>query len=198
MPRLGSLTGLTVLCALLFTPLEAAFAGEHVGDAKEEKAVYCRFRWGQGGFTDNRSDIGKLGGGQLTLDVKPRALPLALSISAEYYTNSANPTHLYEIASMTEVNLLYMTYPFGNKRVNVFAGGGVGSLGVPASELDPDHLERALLVDLEAGIDVRAYRKIGFYGVGKYLYSRKDKDGAAFIDFNEFIVLLGLTFSFHL
>ena len=87
-----------------------------VSSASKEKKVYFTIRLGQGEFRDDRSDIGKLGGGQLTLDIKPRKYPVAISISGEYYTNSPDPTHSYEIAH----NLLYMTKLFKKARGQMF------------------------------------------------------------------------------
>ena len=164
----------------------------------EGKRVYFTFRLGQGGFSDDRSPIGKLGGGQLTLDIKPTKLPIALSISSEYYTNSADPTHSYEIPSLLAINLLYMATPFKSERITVFGGGGLGWLEVPKGENEPDTMVRGGLYNLEGGINVRAFWKIGFYGVGKYLYAQKTSDGIKRIDFNENIVLLGITLNFGL
>ena len=164
----------------------------------EKKKVYFTFRYGQGGFRDDRSPIGKLGGGQLTLDIKPAKLPIALSISSEYYTNSADPTHSYEIAGLLAINTLYMPKLFKSERTNIFLGGGIGWLIVPKGENEPDALEKGFLYNLEGGINVRAFWKIGFYGVGKYLYAQKTTNGIKRIDFNEGIVLLGITFNFGL
>ena len=164
----------------------------------EKKRVYFTFRYGQGGFRDDRSPIGKLGGGQLTLDIKPAELPIALSISSEYYTNSADPTHSYEIAGLLAINTLYMATPFKSERITVFGGGGIGWLIVPEGENEPDAMESGFLYNLEGGINVKAFWKIGFYGVGKYLYAQKTTDGIKRIDFNEGIVLLGITFNFVL
>jgi len=77
-----------------------------------EKKIFFTLRLGQGGFKDDRFPIGKLGGGQLVLDIKPRAFPIAISISNEYYTNSADPIHCYEIAGLIAVNFLSMTKLF--------------------------------------------------------------------------------------
>ena len=164
----------------------------------EKKRVYFTFRYGQGGFRDDRSPIGKLGGGQLTLDIKPTELPIALSISSEYYTNCADPTHSYEIAGLLAINTLYMVKPFKSERTNIFLGGGIGWLIVPKGENEPDAMEKGFLYNLEGGINVRAFWKIGFYGVGKYLYAQKTTNGIKRIDFNEGIVLLGITFNFAL
>ena len=68
-----------------------------------EKNIHFTLRLGQGGFKDDRSLTGKLGGGQLALDIKPIMFPIAISVSNEYYTNSANPTHSYEIASVKSI-----------------------------------------------------------------------------------------------
>lgn len=101
------------------------------GQLFSQKKVDFTIRLGQGGFTDDRSPIGKLGGGQLAIDIKPINIPIAISISNEYYTNSADPTHSYEIATLTAVNILYMKKASKTERVNLFAGGGMGWLDVP-------------------------------------------------------------------
>ena len=111
----------------------------------EEKKIYFIIRTGQGGFNDNRSPIGKLGGGQLTLDIKPARFPIGISISGEYYTNSADPTHSYEIAGLTSVNLLFMTKLFRIDRANLFIGGGIGELEVPRGEDHPGAIGGAIL-----------------------------------------------------
>jgi hypothetical protein len=155
-------------------------------------------RLGQGGFYDDRSELGKLGGGQVTLDIKPVKYPVAISFTTEYYTNSNEPTHSYEIAGLFAINLLYMKKPFKTERVNVFLGGGMGRLGVPKGEDKPDDREIGIVYNLEAGINVRAFWKIGFYGITKYLYANKEVNNIEVIDFSEFIVLLGITINFGL
>ena len=169
-----------------------------VSSASKEKKVYFTIRLGQGGFRDDRSEIGKLGGGQLTLDIKPGKYPVAISISGEYYTNSPDPTHSYEIAGLTVINLLYMTKLFKSERANVFMGGGIGRLEVPKGENEPDSVVKGSMYDIEAGINVRLFWKIGFYGVGKYLYAQKKNNSIKVIDFSECIVLLGFTLNFGL
>ncbi len=167
-------------------------------DTPKGKKVDFIFRFGQGGFRDSRSPIGKLGGGQLALDIKPSTLPIALSISSEYYTNSANPTHSYEIPSLLSVNMLYMAQLFNIERANYFLGGGIGWLEVPKGEDDPDARVKGNLYNLEAGIHVRSFWKIGFYGVAKYLSAQKKVNNIKVIDFNEGIILFGVTFNFSL
>ena len=163
-----------------------------------EKKIYFTIRLGQGGFTDARSPIGKLGGGQLALDIKPGKFPIAISISNEYYTNSADPTHSYEIAGLIAVNFLYMTKLSKTERINLFAGGGIGGLEVPKGVDEPGIMERGILYDIEGGINIIAFWKIGFYGIYKYLYAEKKINNVKVIDFNEHIILLGLTFNFSL
>jgi len=163
-----------------------------------KKKLYFTIRLGQGGFYDKRSPLNKLGGGQLTLDVKPANLPLALSLSYEYYTNSAEPSHSYEIAGLVAINMLYTAPMSRSKRVNFFMGGGMGWLKVPKGEAEPDTLVRGIHYNLEGGMNVRLFWKIGLYGICKYLYAKKTTDGIDLIDFNEFIILLGFTFNFSL
>ncbi len=162
------------------------------------QAADITIRLGQGGFSDDRSDLGILGGGQVALDIKPNKFPFAVSISNEYYTNSAEPTHSYEIAGLMAFNILHMTKPFKSKRINVFGGGGIGWLEVPKGEAEPEARERGIVYNLEAGINIMIFWKIGFYGIGKYLYAKKETNNIKVIDFSECIVLLGLTFNFSL
>ena len=163
--------------------------------SSRKKKVDFTIRLGQGGFTDGRSPIGKLGGGQFTLDIKPRNIPVAVSISSEYYTNSPDPSSSYEIAGLIAVNVLYMTKLFNSERANIFAGGGIGSLEVPKGEDEPDSMERGILYNIEGGINFIAFWKIGFYGIYKYLYAKKETDNVKVIDFSEHIVLLGITYN---
>ena len=161
-----------------------------------EKKVQFTIRMGQGGFNDSRSSIGKLGGGQITIDIKPAKYPIAISISNEYYTNSADPTNSYEIASLIAVNLLYMTQILNNDRIKLFAGGGIGGLEVPKGLEDSNSMEKGIMYNLEVGVNVQAFWKIGFYGLYKYLYADKESNNVKVIDFSEHIVLLGITFNF--
>ena len=163
-----------------------------------EKKIYLTIRYGQGGFKDDRSPIGKLGGGQLALDIKPGIFPIAISITTEYYTNSADPTHSYEIAGLVAVNFLYMTKLAKTERINLFVGGGFGGLEVPKGEDKPDAMERGFLFNVEGGVNIRAFWKIGFYGIYKYLYAKIEKNDVRVIDFSEHIALLGITFNFGL
>ena len=164
--------------------------------AKEKKVNFI-IRFGQGGFKDARSDIDKLGGGQIAIDVKLTKCPIAISLSGEYYTNSACPTHTYEISDMTIINLLYMKKPFKTDKINFFAGGGLGWLKVPKDGSE-DKTHSGTVFDLEGGINIRAFWKIGFYGIYKYLYANKEVENVDVIDFSEHIVLLGISFNFSL
>ncbi len=167
-------------------------------DMPKEKKVDFILRLGQGGFKDSRSPMGKLGGKQIALDIKLRTLPIALSISSEYYKNNRFPIHSYEIEPMRSVNILYMAQLFNIERVNYFLGGGIGWLEVPKGEDYPDAKVKGNLYNLVAGINVRAFRKIGFYGVAKYLNAQKKVNNIKVIDFDECIILLGITFNFSL
>ncbi|MBL7136879.1 MAG: hypothetical protein ISS81_09895, partial [Candidatus Marinimicrobia bacterium] len=72
--------------------------------------------------------------------------------------------------------------------------GGIGGLEVPKGEDEPDAIERGIMYNTEVGINTIVFWKIGFYGIYKYLYAKKEK----VIDFSEHIVLLGITFNFSL
>ena len=52
--------------------------------------------------------------------------------------------------------------------------------------------------DVECGLDYRLFWKVGFYGLYKYLYARKDVDGQRYIDFSEHIWLIGLSVRFSI
>lgn len=94
--------------------------------------------------------------------------------------------------------MLYMKNLQKFKRANVFCGGGFGRLEVPKGENELDAMSRGTLYNLEAGINVRLFWKIGFYGICKYLYAKKKTNSVYVIDFNERIVLLGFTYNFSL
>lgn len=174
--------------------LYASSKTEKHGDYK----LYCTIRLGQGGFSDSRSPVGKLGGGQLVLDIKPAKLPLAISWLTEYYTNGPDPSHSYEIANLNAFNILYFPGFLKNEKLNTFIGAGIGMLEVPVDGSEPTTMETGWVYNLELGINYRAFRHIGFYGIGKYLYANKKSTGITVIDFNEFIVLLGITANFGL
>lgn len=155
-------------------------------------------KFGQGGFRDGRSPQGKLGGGQLSLDIKPANLPLVFSFSSEYYTNSADPTHPYEISNSRSLNILYTAQLLDFATTDYFLGGGIGMLEVPGGESNPDATVEGNLQNLVAGIHIKSFEKIGFYGAYQYLHAKKDAGNVRVIDFNEHILLLGITYSFSL
>jgi hypothetical protein len=163
-----------------------------VSDAGAEY-FYFRIRLGQGGYRDDRSPVGKLGGGQIALDILPCILPVAISLTSEYYTNSPDPTHSYEIASLVAINIFYVIPVFGGGNSNIFLGGGVGVLEVPREGQDSDSMERGIVLNLEGGINARVIWKFGLYGVVKYIYSREIINNSSYIDFNEIALLLGIS-----
>lgn len=54
------------------------------------------------------------------------------------------------------------------------------------------------MYNIEGGINIKAFWKIGFYGIYKYLYAKKEVNNVNVIDFSEHIILLGITFNFSL
>ncbi|MBN1355080.1 hypothetical protein JXA40_02305 [bacterium] len=78
------------------------------------RAVDLGIRMGQGGYLDDRASDGKLGGGQICLDLRFSNIPLALSFSEEYYTKSSDPVHPYEIESLIMVEAFYV-YPISDR-----------------------------------------------------------------------------------
>jgi len=91
-----------------------------------------------------------------------------------------------------------MTKLSKTERINLFAGGGIGGLEVPKGVDEPGTMERGILYNIEGGINIIAFWKIGFYGIYKYLYAEKEIDNVKVIDFSEHILLLGLTFNLSL
>ena len=153
-------------------------------------------RWGAGGFNDSRSPVGQLGGDQFALDIRLKELPVSVLLSGEFYTNSPEPTHQYEIADLWAVNILYHTdFPYSAK-VSLFMGGGIGGLGVPESESNPNTLIKNNLINAEFGAYLRPYNKFGFYGLLKYLYSERTINSVRVIDFDESIFLIGIIYDF--
>jgi len=150
----------------------------------------------QGGFRDHRAEDGIVGGGQLGLDVKMAELPIAISVTYEYYTKSPDPIFPYEIAGLVVANALYMRPAArGWWKSNVWLGGGIGTLSVPKLGV-PDAMERGILFDLVGGINVRLFWKMGLYIEGKYIYSSKTTDDIKVIDFSDFPVLVGISLNF--
>ena len=89
-----------------------------------------------------------------------------------------------------------MPYHVKERRFSYFVGGGIGQLEVPKYENDPEKVEKGWLFNMEAGMNYRVIWKFGLYGIGKYLYAQKKVNSNKIINFNELIVLLGLTFNF--
>lgn len=161
---------------------------------KKEKTFDLIIRFGQGGFSDSRSDLNSLGGGEFTFDIKHKNYPLTLSYSGEYYTNGPDPSHSYEISSMNTINLLYLNKLKRYKRLSYFAGGGLAIIHVPKDNVSGTN--KTLGYNLELGLNFKVYKALGIYGMYKYLYAHKEKDSIAIIDFDENIILIGFTLNF--
>jgi hypothetical protein len=169
------------------------------------KKVYFTFRLGLGAS----NELG--GAGQASLDIRPGRLPIAISILFESYVRSPLSRYYAEPddVSFTAINLLYMI-PFRIKgqdfplRVNVFLGGGIGMLKLseyertddPSWRDEPTDIKWGTMYNLEAGINVRVFKKIGFYASTKYIYAKKRENGVKVIDLNSTSFLVGLTFNF--
>ena len=153
-------------------------------------------RWGEGGFRDNRADNGKLGGGQLALDVAPCESPFAFTISIESYTEGpvVDAQNDYEISSMYLLNMLYSRPLAEFERTDYFLSAGVGRLKVPyqGSKIDSE------VFNLGAGLHWKRFENFGFYALLKHIYARDDFSGETVIDFNETILLLGVSYRFSL
>ena len=149
-------------------------------------ATELTLRIGQGGFRDDRASDGKLGGGQVCLDVAFSDLPVALSIGQEYYTKSPEPTQSYEISSIVIGTVCYVIPLAEEWPTDLHLGGGIGGLRIPQGE-------KAVALQAIARIRTKAFWKLGIYAEGKYIYSRGE-----LIDFNEVALLVGISFSLRL
>ena len=160
------------------------------------QAVDITLRFGQGGFRDARAPGGILGGGQIALDVKLGEFPIAISTTLEYYTKDPVADSIYEMSGIIVVNALYLV-PRTHERVDFFLGGGIGKVDVPRGAAYPDVMVMGIMYDIVAGINVEAFWKIGFYIVGKYMYSSKEIDNIKVIDISDFIGLVGISLNFE-
>ncbi len=153
-------------------------------------------RWGQGGFSDNRAEDNKVGGGQLALDVAGCGSPLVFTISSEYYTKGPvwDAEHNYEISNMYALNLQYTRPLPGFERTDYFLLAGTGRLKVPdrGSKVDSE------LYNFGVGLHWKRFEHFGFYTLLKYLYAQEDVGGEPIIDFKETILLLGVSYRFSL
>ena len=152
--------------------------------ASSVQATELILRTGQGGFNDNRAPDGKLGGGQLCLDLKFDKLPIALSIGQEYYTKGPDPTHVYEIESLSMGSVFFVEPLAERWPTDLYLGGGIGLLRIPRGD-------KAAAIQAIARIDTKVVWKMGIYAEGKYIHSRK-----GLIDFNEVALLIGISLKF--
>jgi hypothetical protein len=173
-------------------------AEQVVNDIQADKKFDYTIRYGQGGFNDSRSPEGKLGGGQIALDIYLKDSPFSILVSSEFYKNSRFATHNYEITGMFAINLLYHTdFPL-IENTTLFFGGGIGSLRVPESETNPNSTISTDLLNLELGLYLRPHKQFGYYAVLKHLQADRDVNNVKFIDFNETIFLIGISYDFNL
>jgi len=89
-----------------------------------------------------------------------------------------------------------MSSLFDFEDTHYFLGAGIGRLEVPKPENDSGGRFKDDLYNLEVGVRVRPFKRIGFYAAAKFLNAQKKIDGQKVIDFNESILLLGITYSF--
>jgi hypothetical protein len=131
-----------------------------LGLAAGAGATELSLRIGQGGFRDDRASDGKLGGGQVCMDVRFDDMPVAVSIGHEYYTKSPDPTEPYEIQDLI-MGAVSAVIPLAEEwPTDLWLGGGVGRLRIPQGE-------KAAAYQAIATIRTRAFWKIGVYAEGK-------------------------------
>ncbi len=188
---------LALVLHLLFNSSDAFAKSDNKKSSYTADHLYIRIRWGEGGFYDSRSDIDKLGGGQLALDLAPVSFPVIFSISNESYTNSPEPSHVYEISDLVLFNIFYLIPYWRGGNTNIFLGGGGGILFVPEHEGETEKYEKGLLFHLAAGINAELIWNIGLFGVFKYIHSKGYLEENSVINFNEFVFLLGISLNFE-
>ncbi|MCK4707300.1 MAG: hypothetical protein KAU21_01695, partial [Gammaproteobacteria bacterium] len=182
----------------LFTLSVPLFAEQVNTDTPKQDQYRYTIRYNKGGFNDNRSPLGKLGGGQVAFDIRLKDSPLSILISSEFYTNSQFPTNNYEISNFDSINLLYSTdFPL-IKNTSMFIGGGIGRLSVPGGGSIPDSYVSTDALSLELGLYLRPYEQFGFHAVLKHLQADRDVNNTKIIDFNETIFLIGINYDFNL
>jgi len=106
------------------------------------------------------------------------------SVSKLSHPNVINYFH-----SFYDEGLLYL--------VMEYCSCGLGWLKVPKDGSEEKNYT-AMVYDLEAGVNVRVIWKFGFYTIYKYLYAHQEKNNVAVIDFNEHIMMIGITYNFSL
>jgi hypothetical protein len=165
------------------------------GQVRKAKTVYVTIRFGQGGFSDDRSPSGKFAGDQGALDIKLAKLPVAISYLGEVLYGGEFDDESEERIDLWAVNIAHVSKPFRSERINVSLGGGIGRLRIEREWPDGSKVKTpaCTLYNLEAGVNVRAFWVIGFYIVGKYSYAQKKTDKAKVVDFKESGFFFGLT-----
>ena len=156
-------------------------------------AVDITLRLGQGGLYDKRAPGNSLGGGQVALDVKLGKLPVVVSIAGEYYKKGRDAIYSYEIQGMTVVYVLYTAPLLKNWKSNYYFGPGIGFLRVPKYEENSKGTEKGIAFDAAAGINIKAFWKMGVYVEGKYIYSSKTVNNIKVIDFSNVGLLVGIS-----
>lgn len=188
-----------LLIAFTLLALSMPLSAEQVvNDIQADKKYDYTVRYGQGGFSDSRSPEGKLGGSQVALDIRLKDSPFSILVSSEFYTNSQFPTHNYEISKIYSINLLYHTkFPIINN-TTLFFGGGIGTLKVPESETNPNSTISTSLLNLGLGLYLRPHKQFGYYALLKHIQADRDVNNIKFIDFDELIFLVGISYDFNI
>ncbi len=158
------------------------------------QAVDITIRTSQGGLHDKRAPENSLGGGQVALDVKLNNLPIVLSLAGEYYKKGRDAIEPYEIQGMTVIYVLYTAPIFKNWKSNYYFGPGIGFMRVP--KVNSNSTEKGIAFDAAAGINIKAFWKIGIYAEGKYIYSSKTVNNIKVIDFSDVGLSIGFLLNF--
>ncbi len=185
---------LTVLLPGALIMVGQVQAACRLADSGEDRGAEYQLRWGEGGFKDSRSPDGKVGGGPLALDIMPCNWRFGISLSAESYTRSPEPTESFEISDMYVFSLLYINSLEDIDKTDYFLSVGTGKLKVP----DQDRQVDATLINIEAGVHWKRFDRFGFYGSLKYLYAEKTLNDRKVIDFDETIFTIGVIYRFML
>ena len=151
--------------------------------------VDVALRLTQGGLAESRDpDSGSLGGGQLALDIRLGELPLWVSLAGEYYKKQQYAEERYEIDEMSVLYLLYKSPLISSLRSELYAGAGFGQLTTGTDEDAP-------VWTGAAGVNLKAYRRLGLIVEARYLCSNKTRNGSEVVDFSNRGLLVGPSYN---
>lgn len=178
--------------------LPPVFAEADNGAQSNSNSLRYSVRYGMGGFSESRSPEGSLGGGEIAFDIHLTKLPLSFSVSQESYTNSANPTHPYEIPRMTTASVFYYDRLNNSEKISYFVGAGAGKINVPQSELTPKPYVSGSYINIASRVHYQIGQHFSLYAHIKHLSADRAVNNIKVIDYNDTVFLFGLGYNFQI